>query len=154
VGSVQRPGDIVNFKWGDYNDGALDVTQGKTDKSLWLPCSPRLHEVLEEEKRLLGGNPMPSLTILRGVDGSRMTYSGMYQMMLKERRRLKLTKYDLHAMRYRGVMELAYAGCSDDEIMAYSGHDSKEMVVKYAGEARQRMRAMSANEKRSRKQAE
>ena len=30
-----------------------------------------------------------------------------------------------HAVRYRGVMELAWAGSSDDEIMAYSGHDTK-----------------------------
>ena len=56
--------------------------------------------------------------------------------------------YDQHAMRYRGIMELAWAGCDDDEIMSYSGHTSKAMVIKYAGEARQIMRARQAAEKR------
>ncbi|WP_347140948.1 hypothetical protein [Paracoccus sp. SSK6] len=68
--------------------------------------------------------------------------------MRKERKRLGLLTYDQHAMRYRGIMELAWAGCDDDEIMSYSGHSSKQMVIKYAGEARQIMRARQAAEKR------
>ena len=56
--------------------------------------------------------------------------------------------HDLHALRYRGVMELAWAGCDDDEIMSYSGHKTKKMVIKYAGFARQIMRAGTAAEKR------
>jgi hypothetical protein len=74
----------------------------------------------------------------------------MAQMLHRERARLGLLEHDQHAMRYRGVMELAWAGCSDEEIMAYSGHDTKDMVKKYAGVARQRMRAKSAWEKRRR----
>jgi hypothetical protein len=45
-------------------------------------------------------------------------------------------------------MELAWAGCTDDEICSYSGHRTKEMVAKYAGEARQIMLARSARGKR------
>jgi hypothetical protein len=45
-------------------------------------------------------------------------------------------------------MELAWAGCDDDEIAAFSGHKSKEMIIKYAGEARQIMRAQQAAKKR------
>lgn len=62
--------------------------------------------------------------------------------------RLGLLAHHLHALRYRGVMELAWAGCTDDEITAYSGHASKVMVIKYAGEARQIVRARQAREKR------
>ena len=47
-------------------------------------------------------------------------------------------------------MELAWAGCDDDEIAAYSGHASKEMIRKYAGEARQITRARQARDKRGR----
>lgn len=77
-----------------------------------------------------------------------MDYRRMAEIMLKERRRLGLEAYDLHALRYRGVMELAWAGCDDDEIMSYSGHSTKAMVRKYAGEARQIMRARQARAKR------
>lgn len=68
--------------------------------------------------------------------------------MKTERERLELQEFDLHAMRYRGVMELAWAGCDDDEIAAYSGHMSRAMIRKYAGEARQTMRARQAKAKR------
>ncbi len=72
----------------------------------------------------------------------------MTQVMIKERKRLGLMAHDQHAMRYRGVMELAWAGCDDDEIMSFSGHNTKAMVIKYAGLARQIMRAATAAEKR------
>lgn len=148
VGSVQRPGDLIEFTWGDYDGYELDVTQGKTEVRLKLPCIPSLKRVLDEEKEILGGSPHPSLPILTGIRGQKLTYSGLSQMIKKERRRLGLDKYDQHGWRYRGVMELAWAGCTDDEIMSYSGHATKEMVRKYAGEARQRMHAQSAFRKR------
>lgn len=72
----------------------------------------------------------------------------MAEVMLIERQRVDLAAYDLHALRYRGVMELAWAGCDDDEIMSYSGHATKAMARKYTGEARQIIRARQAKEKR------
>ncbi len=77
-----------------------------------------------------------------------MEYRYMARVMLDERKRLELTAYDQHALRYRSVMELAWAGCDDDEIASYSGHTSRAMIRKYAGEARQIMRARQAREKR------
>jgi len=82
------------------------------------------------------------------LKGNPLTYSGLAQIMRKERARLGLLKYDLHALRYRGVMELAWAGCDDDQIASFSGHASKDMIKKYAGEARQIVRARQALEKR------
>lgn len=86
--------------------------------------------------------------ILTTQGGGRMSYRYMAQIMLKERKRLGLEAFDLHALRYRGVMELAWSECDDDEIASYSGHATKEMIAKYAGEARQIMRARQASEKR------
>jgi len=77
-----------------------------------------------------------------------MSYTRMAQIMLEERRRLGLEAFDLHGLRYRGVKELAWAGCDDDEIMSYSGHATKAMVRLYTGEARQEMSARRAREKR------
>ena len=69
--------------------------------------------------------------------------------MRRERIRLGLMDYDQHALRYRGVMELADAGCTDDQIASYSGHTTKAMIVKYAGIARQKRRALEASEMRT-----
>ncbi|MTD99272.1 tyrosine-type recombinase/integrase [Paracoccus sp. YIM 132242] len=152
VGSVQRPSDWVGFTWGDYDpagDGTLRLRQNKTDVALVLPCTIALKAALDTAKSALPFAPLPGRYIITKQDGSRMDYRRMAEVMLAERRRLNLETYDLHALRYRGVMELAWAGCDDDEIMSYSGHSTKTMVRKYAGEARQIMRAKQARAKRS-----
>lgn len=141
VGSVQRPGDWPRFRWNDYDGSALNVTQGKTEKALWLPCTAQLRAALDAA-------PRRGLTILTKPDDSPMSYHYLSRVMRDERTRLGLERYDLHALRYRGVMELAWAGCDDDEIAAFSGHSSKQMIAKYAGIARQRMRAAQAASKR------
>jgi integrase len=151
VGTVQRPGDWVGFTWGDYDpagDGTLRLRQNKGDKPLILPCTVALKAALDNAKAALPFAPLPARHIITKQDGSRMEYRRLAELMLAERRRLGFEAYDLHALRYRGVMELAWAGCDDDEIMSYSGHSTKAMVRKYAGEARQIMRARQARAKR------
>ncbi|WP_323009648.1 site-specific integrase [Paracoccus sp. (in: a-proteobacteria)] len=148
VGSVQRPADWVGFRWGDYDGDSLTLRQNKTDKPLVLPCTDHLKTALDRAKASLGVVPIAARPILIKRDGNPLSYRYMADLMLKERKRLGLEAYDLHALRYRGVKELAWAGCDDDEIGAYSGHATKEMIAKYAGEARQEMRARQAREKR------
>jgi integrase len=148
VGSVQRPGDWVDFTWGDYDGESLRLRQNKTDKALWLPCTNHLKATLDEAKVRLNFSPHPSRHILTRADGSAMDYHAMARVMIRERKKLGLMAFDQHALRYRGVMELAWAGCDDDEIASYSGHTSKQMIIKYAGEARQIMRARQAAAKR------
>lgn len=143
LGSVQRPGDWTRFRWSDYDGNSLRVIQGKTSRTLLLPCSDQLRRALDQA-------PRDGLTILTRRDGQPLSYRYMSQIMRQERQRLGLLAFDLHALRYRGVMELARANCSDDEIAAFSGHASLSMIRKYAGEARQEMRARSAADKRSR----
>ena len=143
-GSVQRPGDWVEFTWGDYGGDTLKLRQNKTDKPLLLPCTKVLKNALNIAKADLGFAPHPARHILIRADRSKMDYHAMAKVMLRERKRLGLMSYDQHALRYRGVMELAWAECTDDEIASYSGHTSKAMIIKYAGEARQIMRARQA----------
>ncbi|WP_107496438.1 tyrosine-type recombinase/integrase [Thalassobius sp. I31.1] len=148
VGSVQRPGDWVDFQWGDYDGETLKLHQNKTGKPLLLPCTEGLNVALDRAKVELGFAPHPSRHILTRADGSAMDYHAMARVMVRERKRLGLMAFDQHALRYRGVMELAWAGCTDDEIASFSGHTSKAMIIKYAGEARQIMRARQAAAKR------
>lgn len=148
VGTVQRPSDWLLFTWGDYDGDSLRLRQSKTDKPLVLPCTVALRAALDATRAALPFSPMPSLHIIRKRDGTVMTYRRMAEIMLAERQRLGLAGFDLHALRYRGVMELAWAGCDDDEIASFSGHATKDMIRKYAGEARQIMRARQAGAKR------
>ncbi len=146
INSVQRPDDLTKFTWGDYDGENLRLAQGKTGVFLVLPCTERLKAALERARE--GFTPLPTRPILTSVRGLPMTYRRMSEIVLAERKRLGLEAFDLHGLRYRGIQELAWAGCTDDEIAAYSGHMSKSMVAKYAGPARQIMRARQANAKR------
>jgi integrase len=135
------PRRLAKFRWSDYDGEALRITQGKTGVSLWLPCSQDL-------KRMLDATPRYGVSIISDADGRPFSYFKMARIMREERKRLGLAEFDLHALRYRGVQELAWAGCTDDEIAAFSGHASIAMIRKYAGEARQVMRARTAARKR------
>lgn len=141
VGSVQRPDDWTRFTWHDYDGDMLKITQQKTEAELYLPCTAQM-------KAALDGAPKRGITILTRQDGKPLAYRRMAEIMRQERIRLGCEAYDLHALRYRGVMELAWAGCDDEEIASYSGHATLKMVKKYAGKARQIMRAKAAREKR------
>lgn len=145
LGSVQRPADWCAVTWGAYDGDSLRITQSKTGVYLTLPCTTAPRAALDAARP----SPCdPAKTILRKPNGDPMSYFAMAAIMRAERKRLGLEAFDLHALRYRGVMELALAGCDDDEIASYSGHASKAMIRKYAGEARQVMRAESARAKR------
>lgn len=145
LGTVQRPSDWIKMKWADYDGEGIWLEQGKTDKGLFIPCTERLKSALDAARR---DTKVLGETILTDERGKPLNYDRLYGRMRTERERLGLMEYDLHALRYRGVQELAEAGCTDDEIASYSGHTSKEMIAKYAGAARQKMRARQAREKR------
>lgn len=148
VGTVQRPGDWPGFRWGDYDGDSLVLRQNKTGKPLVLPCTIHLKAALNRAREALPAVPIAARPILVKRNGDPISYRYMADLMLKERKRLGLETFDLHALRYRGVQELAWHGCKDDEIAAYSGHATAEMIRKYAGEVRQIMRAREAREKR------
>ncbi|KFI34268.1 hypothetical protein CG51_03075 [Haematobacter missouriensis] len=90
-----------------------------------MPCTIALKAALDAAKAALSFAPMPNCPILTTQDGGRMTCRCIAEIMLKGHQRLGLEAHDLHAMRHRGIMELAWAGCDDDEIMSYSGHATK-----------------------------
>jgi len=145
LGTVQRPDDWTRLNWEDFDGTSIRMTQSKTGKPLVLPCSTALLAVLQNRPKVMRIN---GATPIISAKGKRLSYRRMAEIMLAERRRLGTEAHDLHALRYTGVMELARSGCDDAEIMSYSGHDTREMVEKYAGAARQEMRAKSAKKKR------
>lgn len=145
IGTVQRPDDLTRFDWEHFDGSSIRMTQSKTGVSLVIPCPDQLIAALEVARpkvRRIGGTP-----ILQ-VGNKRMSYRRMSEIMLAERQRLGLALHDLHALRYRGVQELAWAGCTDEEIKAITGHSTEAMVRHYAGQARQITRAKQANDKR------
>ena len=106
VGTVQRPDDWVDFTWSDFDGKTLAVQQNKTGYALQLPCTAELRAALHNAQARFDGAAAEE-PILRTQTGGKMSYRYMAQIMLRARRRTQLEQFDLHALRYRGIKELA-----------------------------------------------
>ncbi len=140
-GTGQRIGDVLRMRWDHLADGGIWVRQGKTKARLWVPLTPALAAVLAD-------TPRDGLTIVTAHHGRPMSYRGAHQIVMAVRRQIDAEAYDLHGLRYSAASELAAAGCTDEQIQAITGHTTTAMVRRYAGAARQLVRAKEAQERR------
>ncbi len=142
IGTGQRIGDVLKMKWGQIGDGGITLKQGKTGKELFIPLTPRLKKVLNATER-------KSIFILTNLYATGpWSYRGAADAVMKIRKAIGATKYDIHALRHTAASELYEAGCSDDQVKAITGHVSTASVIRYAAKARQRRRATEAQNKR------
>ena len=142
IGTGQRIGDVLRMRWNDIDEGAIILTQGKTGQKLAVPITPRLAAILDATARI-------GLTICAwGPAGKPTRYHTAANMVLTIRRQIGAEAYDIHSLRYTTAAELAEAGCSDELIMAVTGHKTMAMVAKYAGVSRQKSRAKEAQDRR------
>ena len=143
VGTGQRVGDVLRMRWSDIAGDAIHVGQSKTGAELWVPFTARLRETLRAA-------PRRGETILTSKRGGPLSYRAAADRMRKLRTAIGAGEaHDTHALRYTTTAELAALGCDDDLIMAVTGHRSKAMVAKYAGAARQKLRALDAQNRRN-----
>lgn len=141
LGTGQRISDVLKMRWSDVEGDGINVRQGKTGAVLWVPFTARLREVLRE-------TPKVGVTICAHGIGKPMAYNTAAKRVLAIRDEIGARDYDIHSLRYSAAAELAQAGCSDELIAAVTGHATAAMVRKYAGPARQKVRAIEAQERR------
>ncbi|MFT7594456.1 MAG: integrase [Paracoccaceae bacterium] len=146
IGTGQRIGDILKMRWDHINNGAIDVTQGKTDKPLMLPLTDRL-------AAFLAGIDKTGLTIVTGAHGRPASYRAVAHEMRLVKAKMQhpdATKYVTHGLRKNATIEFYQAGCTDEMVKAITGHSSTEMSKKYGGSVRQIGLAQQAQDARSR----
>lgn len=141
LGTGQRIGDVLGMRWSDIESDGIHVTQNKTKAKLWVPFTPQLSAVLAETKKI-------GPTICAYGRGKPLSYRAASQRIMDVRKKIGAEDYDIHSLRYSAAADLAAAGCSDELISAVTGHTTMEMVRKYAGPARQKVRAIEAQGKR------
>lgn len=142
LGTGQRIGDVLRMRWNDLDAGGVNVRQGKTGAALWVPLTPHLRATLAQ-------TPRAGLTIVCNPDGRPMAYKTAQGHVMRGRALVGAEAFDIHALRHTAASELAALGCSDELIMAVTGHSSARMVAHYAGAARQRARATEAQGRRN-----
>lgn len=141
LGTGQRIGDVLKMQWGQIEDDAITIRQGKTGKKLYLPFTPHLLAALNAAKRR-------NLTILTSQHGKgAWSYRGAAGAMKSAREAVGAEAYDNHGLRYTAAVELLLAGCDDDTIAAVTGQ-SPAMVRHYTRHVRQRVRAEEAQKRR------
>lgn len=141
LGLGQRIGDTRKLRWSDYDGAAFTLKQGKTGTKVYLPVPPIL-------KALLDAEPRRALYIFPNKDMSGpLSYRAAHDRVMKVRTLIGAEKYDLHALRHTKASELAAAGHDDAVIMAITGHKSVSALKIYTEEARQKARAIKAQEK-------
>lgn len=141
LGTGQRIGDVLKMRWSDIAGDGIHVTQSKTGAQLWVPFTPRLRGVLSSTARI-------GVTICAHGRGRPLSYRAASARIMEVRKHIGAEAYDIHGLRYAAAAQLAAAGCSDELIAAVTGHATAAMVKRYAGPARQRVRAIEAQERR------
>ncbi len=134
----QRLGDLLALPWSAYDGQTITLKQQKTGEELIVPCTTRLKTYLDTLTRKSPiivtsskGHPY------RGVD----SFSNLFG---RELRRLELSGISFHGLRKTAAAILAEEGCSEREIMAFTGHRSTAMISHYTRQADQKRRATAA----------
>jgi integrase len=125
----QRPGDMRQLTWANYDGNAFEFVQEKTGQRVNIPGSPRLVERLSNLPT--NRNEEDPIVICeatkKGFD--RRLYSKWAATIRQEAklpRELKLSD-----LRRTGATEMAESGCTEDELRSVTGHQSRDVLSIY-----------------------
>ena len=129
--TVQRRGDVVRMGRQHIRDGVLQVQQQKTKIVLAIPVRPELRAILD-------ATPGEHLTFLVNRNGKPYHPLGFSEWFRSLCNAAGLpTRCVFHGLRKAGCRRLAEAGCSANEIAAWSGHATLGEVARYTKAADQ-----------------
>jgi integrase len=137
--TMQRRGDVVRMGRQHIRDGWLHVKQQKTGKALALPVRPELRAALD-------ASPCGDLTFLVTKTGKSYGPNDFSEQFRKWCDDAGLPQHcTFHGLRKAGCRRLAEAGCSANEIAAWSGQSLREVerYTKAADQARLARNAMA-----------
>ncbi|WIV50287.1 tyrosine-type recombinase/integrase [Marivivens sp. LCG002] len=137
----QRRSDLVNFGPSSIQDGWLVFRQhkGRNSKPVYLeiPIIPELASLIE-------ATPSKSGTFLATSFDKPFTSNGFGNRFRKWCNEAGLSHCSVHGLRKAAASRLAELGCTEQEIMAITGHRTSKEVARYTRAASQKLRAESA----------
>jgi integrase len=137
----QRRGDAIRMGRQHMRDGAIQIRQEKTGRTLAIPVHPALVEIIAE-------TPRENLTFLMTRLGQPFTPAGFSKWFREQCDAAGLPKRcTAHGLRKAAARRLAEAGCSVHEIAAVTGHASLREIERYTSAASQRHLARAAMSK-------
>ena len=137
----QRRADLVQFGKQHVRDGWLIFTQHKNRNRkpvrMEIPIIPELQRIIDESTT---GN----LTYLLTAFNRPFTSNGFGNRFRKWCDSADLKQCSVHGLRKAAAARLAELGCTEQEIMAITGHTTSKEITRYTRAASQKKRAESA----------
>jgi integrase len=142
----QRRSDVVKMGRQHIRDGWLHVKQAKTGKTLEIPVTPQLQQIIDASP-INHASPVNQLTFLVTELGKRFHPNSFSNWFRLECDKAELPHCSAHGLRKAAARRLAEAGCTEHEIKSITGHASLKEVVRYTKAADQRRLATAAMNK-------
>jgi len=156
--TAQRRSDVVKMGWQHVTKqrdekgverSYIRVKQQKTKTPLLIPIHPELQRVLD-------ALPRKNMTFLVTERGAAFSAAGFGNWMRDRCDEAELPHCSAHGLRKLAATRLANIGCTDEEIMAITGHRSRASLAPYTKTAdqvrlaRQAMAKFETNEEQER----
>lgn len=137
----QRRSDLVLFGRQHVRDGWLVFTQHKgrnrNPVRMEIPIIPELQRIIDQ-------TPTGDLAFLVTAFNRPFTSNGFGNRFRKWCDEAGLKECSVHGLRKAAAARLAELGCTEQEIMAITGHRTSKEVTRYTRAASQKTRAESA----------
>ena len=137
----QRRSDLVLFGRQHIRDGWLSFTQHKNRNTnpvrMEIPIIPELQRIIDASETV-------KLPFLLPAFRRPFTSNGFGNRFRKWCDEAGLSQCSVHGLRKAAAARLAELGCTEQEIMAITGHRTSKEVTRYTRAARQKTRAESA----------
>jgi integrase len=149
--TAQRRADVARMgpQHVEQIDGEdmIRVKQQKTGVELLLPILPPL-------ATSLAATPTGHLVFLTTTSGKPFTPAGFGNWFRDRCREAGLRDCPAHGLRKAATKRLADAGCTDEEMMAWTGHGTRAMLTRYSKGANQKRLAKAGVAKPARSESE
>jgi integrase len=125
----QRPGDMRQLKWENFDGETFVFTQEKTKTEIIVDASPRILKRLVADHNMYGQDDFILNYEKTGTGYDNRMYNKIAALVRKEcmlPERLKI-----RFLRHSGATDLAESGATEDEIAAVTGHKSRQMLNIY-----------------------
>lgn len=137
----QRRSDLVQLGRQHVRDGWLTFTQHKNRNR--HPVRQEI-PIIPDLQRIIDASPTGDMTFLVTAFNRPFTSNGFGNRFRKWCDEAGLSKCSVHGLRKAAAARLAETGCSEQEIMAITGHRTSKEVTRYTRAASQKTRAESA----------
>ena len=141
----QRKSDLIRLGRQHIReyDGCigLEFTQHKNRNRkpvrLWVPIAPELQTIID-------ASPTGDFTFIQTAFGRPFSEGGFGNRFRKWCNEAGLEGISIHGLRKTAAAVLAQNGCTEQEIMAITGHSTSKEVIRYTRSAKQKVRAVNA----------